>query len=159
MSTVFEPSIYEEMVFEQSNETKTTPIPEGQYRGLIDKIELRQMTIKNGPNAGQTRLILGVSWEVLEIDEELLAELGRDRVIVRQDIWLDIDDHGSIAFGPNRNVGLGRLREAVGLNTPGKPFTFKTLEGAGPALITIGERPVESGDVYNEVKKVSSFED
>jgi hypothetical protein len=47
-------------------------------------------------------------------------------------INLDFDDTGKLVNGPNRNVALGQLREALGQNKPG--WTPQQLLGAGPFI-------------------------
>ena len=49
------------------------------------------------------------------------------KVIVAQDIMLDITDTGSLDMGKGRNVELNRLRAAVDLNVSG--FSFNQLDG------------------------------
>ena len=103
--------------------------------------------------AGTTVPILEVMWQIMDDSGKLKELLNRDKIVVRQDIWLDVTD-GALSFGPNLNVGLGRLREAVGLNKPGKPFSFKMIEGQGPVRISVTQKVQDSGDVYNNVSKV-----
>lgn len=159
MST-FDAAAFENMVIEEANETKMTPVPEGQYKSLIEKAEIRTIEIKNGDRAGQTVPILNVVHDIQDDDGELKKILNRDKVTVRQDIWLDVDDNGSLSFGPNLNVGLGRLREATGLNKPGKKFSFGMLEGQGPLRIYVTEQTREdTGDVFNRVPKVEAWTD
>lgn len=153
--TTFDPAVFENLVVEGANETKSTPVPEGDYAAIIDAVRVKSIDISKGDRAGQTVPILEVTWHILDEDGKLGELLNRDKVTVRQDIWLDIVN-GGLAFGPNLNLALGRLREALDLNKPNKPFTFKMLEGQGPATITVGQRTQESsGDVFNQVNRVS----
>lgn len=48
---------------------------------------------------------------------------------VRQTLWLDTTESGGLDFGKGKNVGLGRLREALGQNAPGKPWAPGMLVG------------------------------
>ena len=55
---------------------------------------------------------------------------------VRQTIWLDLTESGSLDFGKGRNVGLGRLRDALGQNETGKPWQPGMMVG-GVAKIKV----------------------
>lgn len=144
MST-FDPVIFEQMILEEANETEFTPVPAGDYQGFVQSAKVRAMEIKKGRRAGQTVPILTVTYALEDNDGKLKELLGRDIPTVRQDIWLDVNDTGGLSFGPNMNVQLGKLRDAVGMNKKGKPFSFTMLEGAGPLLIHV------VNEEYNDV--------
>lgn len=155
MSSTFDASAFENMTTDQANETTMTPVPEGEYLGLIDRIRIKSIKIRNGERAGQEVPILEVIYKIMDDTGELGKQLNRENVTVRQDVWLDVNDQGGLAFGPNQNVALGRLREAVGLNAPGKPFAFKQLEGQGPLKIMVTNRSdEETGNVFDGVSRV-----
>jgi hypothetical protein len=123
------------------NDTKITPCPIGDYTGIIDKVNARQWTARDGTSSGVT---LDVTW--LIEDEGVKKELGRDTVTVRQGIMLDINAEGTgLDMGKGKNVGLGRLREALNMNKPGQ---------AG--LVSVSHR-IDGEDVYSEIKKVGSL--
>jgi hypothetical protein len=63
---------------------------------------------------------------------------------------LDLTEEGMLATGKGRNVLLGRLREATGLNQSGEPFAFPMLTGR-PAKVQVAHRLYE-GQIYAEVK-------
>lgn len=150
MST-FDPAVFEQMTIDQANETESTPIPEGDYQGIIDSQAITGITLNRGERAGQVVPILRVTYE-LDVPEEVKKELNRDKVLARQDIWLDVTENGSLSFGPNTNLGLGRLRDAVGLNKPGVPFSFGMLEGQGPVMVHISHRHTDDGRTFEQVR-------
>lgn len=127
-------------------ETKRELIPEGDYTGLIDDISVK---------TEQSFLILEVVWEVL--GDDLRTRLNLKKVTVRQSFFVDVDINGCLASGKNANVGIGQLREAMNLNSPGIPL--RALKGAGPALISVRHR-VDKNDptrIYAEVRKVTKL--
>ena len=63
---------------------------------------------------------------------------------------LDLTPSGSLDTSKGKNIGLGRLREAVGQNKPGQAFSFQNLPGL-MAKITIKHRLVDD-DTFAEVK-------
>lgn len=130
----------------ESNETSFTPIPEGEYTATISSVKARS------PKEGMALLDI-----VYDIDDPDLAQrLNRQKVTVRQSVFLDIEN-GKLATGPNQNVDLGRVREAVGQNQAGKPWAPSMLEGAGPVRIIVGHRQDKNdpAKVYDDVKKVA----
>lgn len=130
MST-FDADLFLHTTHEEANETAFLPIPEGEYEALVDNIKV-------GPLKDWT--VLKIQWDILS--EELRVEFDQPKVIASQSVFLDLDDNGLLKFGPNANVQLGRLREALGQNT-GQPWSLNDLKGAGPAYIRIIHTPNE----------------
>ena len=152
MSDTFDAAVFEQMVIDQANETKTTPVPVGDYEAMIDKVRVKSVKLSKGDRAGTEVPILEVTFHI--DDDKVAEQLNRDKVLSRMDIWLDVEG-GALAVGPNKNVRLGRLREAVGMNKPGKSFSFMQLEGAGPVKVQVNHRTVNE-DVYDEVVGVAA---
>jgi len=117
-----------------ANSTKIIPCPIGEYPGVIEKIAARQWQSKDGT---QTGVALDVTW--LVEDDGAKQATGRDTVQVRQGIMLDLDANGNIDMSEGKNVPLGRLRAAVGLNDPSQSFSFQQLPGQ-MAKIKVGHR-------------------
>lgn len=137
--------------------TQMAVVPEGEYTAIIDSFGdegvkgwMREANTKNGPKA-----ILQVPFVIL--DDNLKATLGRDKVTVRMDLWLDTAN-GGLETGEGKNIDLGRLREALGQNsTPNWSFTM--LAGAGPVKIQTGVRADRNDPSrkFAEVKRVSKL--
>lgn len=51
--------------------------------------------------------------------------------------FLEINGDGWLDFGPNKNLKLGQIRAALGQNTPGEPWNFGMLQGAGPIAFVV----------------------
>lgn len=134
--SAFDPTTFMQTAINEPNDTKFESCPPGEFNAVISKIEIKEITSKK---SGKLVYPCELTWNVL--DEKVKAELGRDNVTVRQSLWIDFTDSGSLDMGKGKNVGLGKLREALGMNGPG--FSFAKLEGAGPARISVAERPNE----------------
>ena len=120
---MFDPNTFLEQVVAEVGSTEAVPIPAGEYLAFIDKKEVTSWQKKDDPSV--SGLKLKITW-ALE-DAAVKELLSRDKVIVTQDIMLDLTDSGSLDMGKGRNVELNRLRAAVDLNVSG--FTFHQLDG------------------------------
>jgi len=136
-----------------ANSTKVIPCPEGDYQGIISKLSARQWQSKDGTKTG---VALDVTW--LVEDAGAKAATNREEVSVRQGIMLDLDHTGGLDMSEGKNIGLGRLREAVGKNNPDEQFSFAMLQGL-MAKIKVGHRPNPNDPevVYAEVNAVTKL--
>ncbi len=144
--STFDPAAFKQTVVEGSFETHTTPLPEDTYVAVLGETAIR--AIKN--DDGEASILCDVPFIV---DDETLAErLGLDRLQVIQGFFLDLDKKGNLEFGPNKNIRLGRLRDALGQNTD-KSWNFGMLDGAGPLKIKVIQKPDkdDSSIQYNRV--------
>lgn len=132
-------------------DTSFPSVPSGEYRGVIDGLKVR-----TGQGDDKDGTVLDVLWEVL--DEGVQAITGLKKVIVRQGIWLDIEN-GQLAYGTGKNVSLGRLREELGQNDESRSWSPNMLRGA-VAKIVIEQKPNEKdpNSPYSNVTKVVRIE-
>jgi hypothetical protein len=142
----FDPQSFLDASITESLDTKTIPCPVGEFMGIIDKVVPRQWTSKDGATSG---IALDVFW--LVEDESVKAFVGRDTVTVKQGIMLDTKD-GGLDTTKGKNIGLGRLREAVNMNQSGQPFSFAMLAGQA-AKVSVSHR-IAGEDTFAEVKTV-----
>lgn len=159
--SVFNPDNFLNQTVEGEMATVRTPVDEGEYPMVIDDsekgVQLRSVEIKKGANAGKTTLACDITMIIL--DEALKAKLNRDKVTSRLSFFVDLTPDGKIATGEDKNLKLGRLREALGQNVPGQPWSFAMLRGSGPVLGKIKHRPDENDEkiVYDEVVAVTAM--
>lgn len=126
MST-FNPEAMMDTQIEESMSTESIPVPEADAApGYVAEkgVKLNQYT---NQEKGTVTTICNVNW-VIDTDEAREVT-GRERPIAQQTIFLDLDENGYLDTSKGANVALGRLRDALGLNEPGQPFTFRMLEG------------------------------
>ena len=146
---MFNPEQFLDQQFTEANDTKLVPVPVGEYTAIAGEVKCRQWQSKADPS--KSGLTLDITWE---IDDPAVKELlGRDKVTVRQGIMLDLTESGSMDMGKGRNVGLGRLREALNLNQPGQPFSFSMIPGR-LAKVSVTHR-IDGENIYAEVKSVA----
>lgn len=146
---MFDPQQFLDMPMEGANDTVSVPVPVADYLAIVDKVDVRQWRKKDDPTV--SGLALDLIWSIQ--DDTLKQFLGRDKVTCKQGIMLDLTESGGLDMGKGKNIGLGRLREAVGLNTPGQPFSFSMLLGQ-MGKISVKHR-VDGDSIFAEVKAVA----
>jgi hypothetical protein len=144
----FDPNAFLNQQFDEANDTKLVPCPTGEYLAVADKVEVKQWASKDGSSSG---LKVEILWDIQ--DENVKALLGRDSVKVPQQQMLDLTDTGQLDFGTGKNVGLGRIREALDLNTAGEPFAFGMIQGR-MATAKVSHR-IYNDDIFAEIKAVT----
>lgn len=150
--TMFDPQAILDAQFTEANSTVATPVPAGEYIAYVEKVDARPWKKRDDPSVGG--ITLDVTWVV--DDAGVKALLDREKVTVRQGIMLDLTESGGLDFGKGKNVGLGKLRQALDMNEPGKPFSFTQMTGR-TARIVVSHRadPSDAEKVYAEVKSVA----
>jgi hypothetical protein len=147
----FNPDQFLDMQVSESNDTKVIPVPAGEWNAVIEGVKVRPWQAKNdSSNAG---LALDLQWGIS--DPAVLEAVQRDKATVKQGIMLDLTEGGGLDMGKGKNVSLGRLREAIGLNEPGKPFSFSMLVGR-MAKVNVTHRVVGE-DIFADVKGVIKY--
>lgn len=151
----FDPASFLNQTVEGSNDTMAVPIPVGEYQAMISKVEPRQWKKKDDPSV--SGVALDILWDVQ--DDGVKQALGRDKLIAKQGVMLDLTDDGQgLDMGKGKNIALGRLREATGLNDASQPFAFSMLLGR-PAKVKIVHRsdPKDASIIYSEVGGVTKL--
>jgi hypothetical protein len=140
---MFDPDEFLNQSVEGSLDTRTIPVPEGEFPAVVSSLSSRVV----GP---ESKPVLDLTWKIQD-SEEVARATGRDVNTVRQTIWLDISEAGGLDMSKGKNVQLGRVRDAVGQNGPG-PWSAVQLEGA-MAVVRVEQRIYE-GETYSDVKGV-----
>lgn len=148
---MFDPAQFLDAQVTDSNDTKLIPIPVGEYTAVADKVDVRTWQGKKDPS--KSGVTLEITWSI--DDQSVKEALGRDTITVRQGVMLDLTEGGSLDMGKGRNTQLGRLREAVKLNTPGQPFAFSMIPGR-LAKVKVEHR-IDGENIYSEIKSVAAL--
>ena len=147
--SMFSPEQFLDMQVTESNDTKVIPVPTGEYIAVVKEVKIRPWQSKADPS--KAGIALDLQWTL--DDAGVKALLGRDEVSVKQGVMLDLSEAGGLDMGKGRNISLGRLREACGLNSPGQPFSVTMLTGR-MARVKVEHR-VDGENIYAEVKQVA----
>lgn len=145
-TSAFNPEVFLSQEVTGANETKFTPPPEGDYKSFIDDIA------SGGDYEGQP--IINVTHKLLDDTGKLAELMGLAEPTIRDSIFLDIDNSGQLAFGPNKNVKLGKYREAAGQNDPKMKWNFNMLRGVGPLVISVIHTWKNGEGPYAKITKV-----
>ena len=146
----FNPDLFLQQSVDAANDTKKIPCPVGEFTAVAEEVKARPWQSKDGTQSG---LALDIIWSI--DDANVKTQLDRDQVKVKQGIMLDLTESGALDMGKGKNIGLGRLREAVGLNVPGQPFSPMMIQGR-LAKVKVTHR-VDGEDIYDEIKSVAKL--
>lgn len=138
MASMFDPNAFLAATTTEQGSIISVPVPVGEYLAVIEKVDARPWQGKADPSKSGIALDL-----VYNIDDPKVKEtLARDKVTVTQGLMLDLTEAGGLDMSKGRNIGLNRVREALGLNVPGQPFAPRMFEGK-VVKVSIGHRPSE----------------
>lgn len=146
---MFSPEQFLDTQVTESNDTKVVPVPVGEYMAVVKEVKIRPWQSKSDPS--KAGIALDLQWSIDDAGVKQL--LGRDEVNCKQGVMLDLTETGGLDMGKGKNISLGRLREATGLNTPGQPFSVTMLTGR-VAKVKVEHR-VDGDAIYAEVKQVA----
>ncbi len=144
MST-FDPQAFLDTQTTETNDTRILPCPVGEWPATVENVDIKS-GVSQKSDEPWTRL--NVKWAIEGTPANQLAE--RAKIVTTQGVMLDITESGGLDMGKGKNVQLGRLREAVGLNAPGTPFSFRMLIGR-QAKVSVTHREYE-GNLFDDVK-------
>ena len=150
----FDPASFLSQETTDQMDTSFTPIPAGEYPAMVKSVDARQQPSTKDP--AEVWTILDVTYAI--DDQGVREETGLPEPTIRQSIFLDIGDDGKLDTGKGKNVNLGRLREAVGLNQPGQAFSFGSLVGQA-CIVAVKHNPSKDDPeiVYANVSKVAAL--
>lgn len=152
-TSVFDPEAFASQTVNAAMDTELIPVPVGEYVAQITSFKLRQSPRKDGQGM-VTAMDL-----TCEIDSarhpEVLTTIKRDKATVRHGILLDITPQNTLDEAKGKNIGLGRIREAVGQNQAGQPWAPNML--VGQMLRVHVAHTMTNGKPYAEAKEVSAL--
>jgi hypothetical protein len=142
---MFDPENFLSTETDVVNETDYTPIPENEYNAVIKELK-SDVTPSGSP-------VLNVIWSI--DDQEVKDFTGMDDPTCRQSIWLDVNASGGLESGANKNVGLGKLRAALGQND-GSPWSPNHMVGQPARVLVKHTTNKDTGAVYANVAQVAA---
>lgn len=123
--SVFDPQAFLDATIDAPLERRS-PLPVGDYRGIIGEVGSRSWTSKDGSKSG-------IAWDVpisIEVPASLQSALELPSTLtVKDSIMLDLTATGAIDVSKGKNNRLRMYREAVDMNKPGDSFSARKLQG------------------------------
>ena len=104
----FDPAVFLNQTYDESNSTQSVPCPVGEYIAIAEKVDVKTWSSRDGSSSG---LKVEIVWDIQ--DDAVKALLEKSKVTSRQQQMLDLTETGQLDFGKGKNVGLGRLRDAL----------------------------------------------
>lgn len=149
----FDPNAFMNETIDGVLDTKIDPIPEGEYLGQIGTEE-KSVDLAHGVSPKNQKPWMRLDVQIDLPDPNLKAQLKRERVTARYSIMLDLNEtNGKLDTRPQRNVNLGKLRDAVNQNRPGA-WSFAMLKGQ-QLKVKIKHRKADDGNTYSDVVAVT----
>lgn len=136
-------------------DTAIIPIPEGEHIGQIGTDE-KAVEISYGISQKNNKPWMRADIRVHLTDPNLAIQLQRQEgqeIVARYGLMIDLDEQGKLDTRPQRNVNLGKLRDAVGQNQAG-PWNFSQLKGR-PIKVKIKHKLSDDGNTYSNVTSVT----
>lgn len=125
-------------------DTRRSLVPPGEYTAVLDRIEARTVGEDNKP-------ILSCGYKIINSDVE-----GANDRLVFDTVWLDMDANGNLMRGPDKNLKLGQILEAVGLN--GKPWSPPMLQGQVVMVHVSSRMNKRSNEEENSISRIVKAE-
>jgi len=140
--TKFDPDAFMQETVDQPLSTERTLVPAGEYKMQIDDFDSKafQAIPFKDKLTGEDREFHKFGCPCVILDDKVAQDLGMLKVVVFKNCNLDFDDTGKLAWGPNKNIDLGQLRNAVGQNVPNTVWAPGNLRGAGPFMGKVEHR-------------------
>lgn len=152
----FDPSILLGATLTDAN-VRRPAIPAGlSFPGTLGIPTTRNTEGKKESNLGQVYTWVDIPIEVdVTSNPQVREAQNQDKVGLRYSFRLDLLASGGMDMSPGKNNGLRILRDALGMNEPGKPFNLLMITGR-QVLCRISNRPYQ-GEVYDEVEGIAKL--
>lgn len=149
--SLFDPQTFLDSSAGDALSTERLLIPIGTYANCyITDVVPKEGTIRNGDRTGEPWARIDFTWTIDDL--ELRNQMDKAEVKVRHGVMLDLDSDGNLATGPGKNIRLGKLRKALGINDG--PVLWRAFLGV-PATIQIGHGTLPDGTPTEEVLAVA----
>lgn len=152
--TNFDPNSFLNQTISGGFSTRVKPVPPGEYPAIIKSLGAREVDSKMNP--GQKQLVVDVTFALA--DPSVAEATGRPEPTTRLSLWIDRTAGGAIDRSEGKNIGLGRLLAAIGMNMGDAEFSFNDLIGKS-VLVSVTNNPDKNDPetVYDNVSKVAAI--
>lgn len=157
MANTFDPDAFMQTHVDAPMADTYVLCPEGDHKAMIDDFdsgafEQIDFEYKRGERKGEPGSMTKFTCPFVIQDPAVAQKMGVEKVVVRKQLIIDLDENGGLATGVNKNVGLGEIRAAVGQNNAG--WSFPNLRGAGPVIVRVKHRAFNKDEPDRKVAEV-----
>ena len=148
----FDPDAFMSAPTSEAGSTTFAPVPTGEYTAIIEDVAK--------PRSAGERVVMDVTFKMVNVDQKVLDSVGRAVLNVKKGYFLDLTPENRLDMSKGKNIDLNRLREAVGQNVAGKPWTVMDLKGAGPLKVVVSHRTPKDGPsdvIYSDIRSVAKL--
>lgn len=151
--STFDANSFMEQNFKTELDVRLTPVPEGEYIAQIIDVKLREVQFRKIEGTG---VGIDITWEIT--DDNVRRAMNMEHPQARQSFLLDLDADGRLDLGKNKNVRLGRVLSATGLNSK-RGWSLPMLKFQ-TAFIKVEQRADDDDPeiVYSDVKRVAPLD-
>jgi len=144
--SAFDPSSFLDATITEV-QVRRPPLPPADYIGTIGEPKITPWQGKADPTKSGIRADIPVVLDTARVEGQ------PPTITITYGIMLDVTDAGMIDLAPGKNGKLRGFREALGMNAPGSPFSFRSAQGR---LIKakVGHRTHE-GEIFDEIQSVA----
>lgn len=142
----FDPDSFMQETIDKPLDFERTLVPEGEFKLAIDDFtsdafETFGFTYKKGPNKGEEGKMVVFTCPIIVLDDKVKAMLQTEKPLIyhrctldfEQDAGMGIVNFKKLAFGPNKNIELGKLRHATGQGADTN-WQITKLRGSNPFM-------------------------
>lgn len=148
--SAFDPASFMNAAVTGQMDTSLPMVPAGEYNAFIDKVDYKSFPISKGDRAGEVFHKLECMCKIISPGTDA------DGRTVRKDCVLDITPAGQLDVSKGKNIDLGQMREATGLNDPAQPFAPAMLTGRMVRVLVSHEADKnDPNKFYSRVQRVS----
>lgn len=151
MSTAFDPQSFLDATQTEVNE-KRPLIPAGWYTAVVGEIPadgVKNGTYGKGERIGQPWLQVRVPLK-LSLTQEAQAQGLPAEFQVSDGVFIDLTASGQIDNGKGKNNRQRQYREALAMNKPGEPFSWRMTTGR-PLRAEIVHKILEDGRIVENI--------
>lgn len=141
--------------YEGGFSTEYPTVPDDEYVAVIRRPKEGGKPNINVRSLDSGQLVMDLNWTIE--DEKAKAATGMSTAYGRQSVWLDVSPGGGgLERGKGKNVQLGLLLDAMGLND-GRPVDFTTMLYDRPCKVRTKARTDDQGKTWVDVKGVAKL--
>lgn len=151
--TAFDPATFIDASINEPS-VRRPPLPAGRdYTGTLGEPKPRPWQGVKDPTKSGMAVDIPVTIDLAGVQNLPPGFEGLPSVTLTLGIMLDTTEAGTVDNSPGKNGRLRQLREALNMNKPGEPFSWRNVQGR-MLKVKVKHREYQ-GDLYDEVDSIA----